>query len=289
LIDKATYSFLYFFSRLLSLFPRKLILTIGSFFGLLLYTFLPVRKKVAKINLNIAFPNKNKNEINRIIKKTYQHYGLLMFEFIANHKSKITDDIFNIDDKSKEILNDQDGLIFMTAHLGNWEMVLPIISKYKKLTGIVRTQKNSGADKFFHECRQHNDDIILLSKKGSKREMLLNLKKGHVLGLASDQNAHNRGTQTSFFGKKASFPKGAGHFNFLTNLKIIFGFCILKDDYSYDFKLEYLQLDKHYKEKEDLISEINKLYVKKLENQIENYPNQYFWFHKKWDKSIYDL
>ena len=96
MIDKATYSFLYFFSRLLSLFPRKLILTIGSFFGLLLYMFLPVRKKVAKINLNIAFPNKNKNEINRIIKKTYQHYGLLMFEFIANHKSKITDDIFNM-------------------------------------------------------------------------------------------------------------------------------------------------------------------------------------------------
>ena len=32
---------------------------------------------------------------------------------------------------------------------------------------------------------------------------------------------------------------------------------------------------------------INDTYNKELENSIIKYPEQYFWFHKKWDKKYY--
>ena len=287
MLEKITYLFLVLFSRFLSILPRKLILFSGQAFGLLMYYFFPLRKKVAKINLKIAFPKKTNKEINYLIRKTFKHYGLLMFEFISNHNSKFNNKIFNMDDETENLLNKKDGMICMTAHFGNWEMLIPIISQRKMFTVIVREQKNNGADKFFYECRKFNNNIVLISKKGSKKEMINNLKEGHVLGLATDQNAHNRGTQTFFFNKKASFPKGAGHFYYLTNAKLIVGFCILTKNYNYELKLREIFLNKKYEQKDDLIVEVNNIYAKMLEDQIKKRPEQYFWFHKKWDKTIY--
>ena len=40
---------------------------------------------------------------------------------------------------------------------------------------------------------------------------------------------------------------------------------------------------------DDLIIKVNTMYSNMLEEEIKKYPEQYFWFHKKWDKRIYDL
>ena len=52
-------------------------------------------------------------------------------------------------------------------------------------------------------------------------------------------------------------------------------------------KYEDTNLNNKYEQKDELIVEVNKLYVKLLENEIKKYPEQYFWFHKKWNKEIY--
>ena len=52
---------------------------------------------------------------------------------------------------------------------------------------------------------------------------------------------------------------------------------------------EYVDIKDNNEQKEDIIVKINKKYVCILEDQIKKYPEQYFWFHKKWDKKIYAL
>ena len=283
-----TYTFLCIFSYLLAIFPRRLSIVLGKTFGFFIYYFIPLRINVVRKNLNIVFPNKSKPEIKNIILKTYQHYSVLMFDFIrqASKKNEIAN--YNLDYKSSKILNSKNGFILMTAHLGNWEVILPIISKLKKMLVVVREQKNSGGDKFFSKARK-NKNITLISKKGSKKAMIEAIKNKHVLGLASDQNAKDKGTYIKFFGKPASIPKGAGHFHYLTKCKIVIGFCIINKEYKYDLKLREIHLKDNYEQKDDLIVKINEIYVKALENEILKYPEQYFWFHKKWDKSFYDL
>ena len=39
--------------------------------------------------------------------------------------------------------------------------------------------------------------------------------------------------------------------------------------------------------KNDFIYNVITYFSQLLENQIKEYPEQYFWFHKKWDKKIY--
>jgi len=286
MINNITYFFLIFLSRFLSIVPRKIVLACGMGFGRMLYFLFPLRYEVAKINLQIAFPKKHNKEIKNLISKIYMHYGLLMFEFVRSYSKTLNNSIINMDSNTLEILKSKDGFILMTGHLGNWEMMIPIISQYKKMTVVVREHKNVGGDKFFSECRKLKN-VTLISNKGSKRKMINALNQGEILALASDQNAKHHGTYTDFFGKKASIPKGAGHFYNLTNKKIIFGFCILNNQHKYDFKLKKIKIDKKDEQKENLIVKLNDIYAKLLENEIKKCPEQYFWFHKKWDKNIY--
>ena len=287
MIHILTYYSLVAFSFFLSIFNRKIALNIGRIFGLFMYYCIPLRKSVVKINLCTAFPDKNDKEIKKLTLQIYKHYGLLMFEFIRSHKRQVNKNIFKIDNQTKKILTSKDGFILMTAHLGNWEMILPVINHYKKITAVVRHHNNIGGNRFFSECRNLTN-VTLISNKGSRKKMIEALNHGEILGLASDQNAKDRGTYINFFNRKASIPKGAGHFHYLTGKKVVIGFCILNKDLSYTVKLKEISLNKNCEQKENLIVELNDVYTKLLEEEIIKSPSQYFWFHKKWEKYIYN-
>ena len=287
MINYLTYNFLVLLRFLVSFIPRKFILFLGKVLGIFIYYFIPIRKKVAKINILIAFPELSDKEVNNIILKSYKHYGMLLFEFIMQNNKNIYNNIVELDNKTKKCLTDDVGKILMTAHIGNWEMMLPIISKFRKVIGVAREQKNKGANKFIIENRSFNN-VELISNKGSTRKMAKALFKNKILLLVCDQNAKSKGNKLLFFNKESSFPKGPGYFHFLTNSELIYGFCILNKDYKYELKIRNLNIEKKIEQKDELVIQINRLYIKKLEEIITKYPEQYFWFHKKWDKTIYD-
>ena len=64
-----TYSLIYTLSGCISILPRKISIIFGKGLGNFLNVLFPIRKKVARYNLQIAFPNKSIIEINRIITK----------------------------------------------------------------------------------------------------------------------------------------------------------------------------------------------------------------------------
>ncbi len=287
MINYITYKFLFFVRFLVSFLPRKFILYLGKGLGTFIYYIIPIRKKVAKLNISIAFPELSDKEINKIILKSYKHYGILLFEFISQNNKNIFKNIVELDKKTKKCLTDNEGKILMTGHIGNWEIMLPVISKLKKVIGVARDQKNKGANKFIIKNRSFNN-VELISNKGSTRKMAKALFENKLLLLVCDQNAKSKGNKLLFFNKESSFPKGPGYFHFLTNSELIYGFCILNNDYKYELKIRNLNIEKKIEQKDELVIEINRLYIKKLEEIIIEYPEQYFWFHKKWDKTIYD-
>ncbi len=287
MINYITYTAIQILSKSISFLSRTQSINLAKFFGLVINKIFPKRKKVAKKNLEIAFPDKSESEINSIIKLTYQHYMILMFEFLRQRNLKEKNISINIDSITKNLLSSDEGMILMTAHLGNWEMIIPILSQYKKSTVIVKVQRNSGGDKFLNEARSFKN-ITLLPMKTSKRTMIDALVGGEVLALASDQNAGSRGIKVSFFGSKASIPKGAAYFYYKTKCPIVVGFCILKKDFSYEFKLRNIEIEGTFDNTEDLFFSIHQKYSLLLEEEIKKNPEQYFWFHKKWDKKLYN-
>ena len=278
--NSLTYFFLKFISIFFLCFPRILSIKIADKLGSLIYLVYPKRKYVVSSNLNIAFPNKNKEDLELLLKRVYKHHTILIIEFLRQRNINLNKIKIHIDEETKGILSSNTGQIFMTAHIGNWEMCIPILNQFRKVAAVVRIQNNSGGDKFIQEARQF-DNTTLISMRGSKKEMMKSLHNGKILALASDQNAKEKGTKISFFGKETSVPNGAAYFHYKTKYPIIIGFCILNKDYSYEFKLRTLDPISN-DDIENLCIDVNTKYSLLLEEEIKKYPEQYFWFHKKW-------
>jgi len=285
LINKITYYIFKIFSIFFSILPRNIAIFLGKGFGFFLYYFIPLRKKVAKFNLKIAFPKLTSIEKNKLILKTYKHFGVLLIEFFRKNKINLENQI-KIDNETHRLLSLNKGIILMTAHLGNWEMIIPVLNKYRKTTIVVKVQRNSGGDRFVNEVRNLNN-ISLVPMGSSKKNMINNLKKGNILGLASDQNAGARGTRINFFGKELTIPKGAGYFYYKTKCPIVVGFCTLNKNNTYNFNLREIKINDLDIDVNNLFIKINTIFSKILEEEIKHNPEQYFWFHRKWDRNLY--
>ena len=271
---------------LFSLFPRKLNLLLGKNLGVIVY-LIGIRKKVAKINLNIAFSNKNDFEIEMMLINCYRHFGMVIIDFLTQHSIKRRDisDYIVFNNKDKMLLKNSAGGVIMTAHFGNWEALLPAFGVNNiQMNAVIKEQKNKIINDLYIKARSFQN-IELLLKHESLNKLYDTISEKKFIGLACDQSVRNKGIKNNFFSKNASFSKGSGIFYSRTNCSIFVVFCILGSDYKYHIFVKPLTSSESDEEK--IISDITSQYVTILEKKIIQNPCQYFWFHKKWDKNIY--
>ena len=115
-------------SFFLNILPRFIALLIGRVLGLFIYYFIPVRKRIALINIKDNLTELNYKQQLSVLKNTYKHFGMVLIDFLRSKKlnKKNINKLVSIDQNTKEILNENSGSIIVTGHLGNWEYFLPI-------------------------------------------------------------------------------------------------------------------------------------------------------------------
>ena len=121
--------FVYFIKTLaflLDLLPRILFLGAGIFLGRLIH-FLGFRSKIAKGNLLRVFPEKMEAEREAIRKKNYEHFGLLLLEFIRSFYGykKFLETSCTVEggEHLKNAHAAGRGVLVITSHQGNWEIL----------------------------------------------------------------------------------------------------------------------------------------------------------------------
>ena len=283
------YFILTYLSKFFQILPRKFALFTGRTLGLFIYYIYPRRKSIAMKNLEIAFPERDIKEKISILRSCYQHYGMVLVDFFRLPKVKQEKDkiIVNIPSESIALFKKYSGGIILSGHLGNWEYIGPMLGIYNiQCAGVSQIQRNSQSDKFFNELRE-SENVQIIPVDGGSKVMIQLIKNGYYLGLISDQNAGRRGTNSIFFNKPTSTPKGAAAFHLKTNTPILFGFCILCEDLHYKLSFHELDLKGLPHNSDDAIVEINQRFTNILEETVREYPEQYFWFHRKWNQEIY--
>ena len=283
------YVILSFLSKFFQFIPRKFSLAIGRLMGTFIFYVYPRRKSIALKNLEIAFPQYNIEKKMIILKSCYKHYGMVLVDFFRLPKVKRKNEniIVDIPANNLELMKSKPGGIILTGHMGNWEYIGPMLSIHNiKSAGVALIQKNSQSDRFFNELRISKNMKVIPINSGSK-VMIQHIQDGYYLGLISDQNAGRKGTEALFFNNPVSVPKGAAAFHLKTNTPILVGFCILCKDLHYKLSFHELDLEGLPKNSDDAIVEINQRFTKVLEETVREYPEQYFWFHRKWNREIY--
>ena len=284
LTEQLTYYALRIISRIITYFPRRTGVSLGKALGTFVWYIFPIRKARSMKNLSIAFPSNPETENARILKKTYQHFGIVLMDFMRMPGMNLrnTAKYMEMDDASMNLLKQTGHGILISAHLGNWEMFPPVLGLNGiKFTGVALVQKNRGANAFFKWIRESTGSKIIFKKRESSKKMVDIVKDG-FLGLASDQYAGKNGVWLDFFGRQTSSPAGAAVFYLKTGCPMLFCICTLTKNYRYKFTIEKLEFNNLPEDRGEAVLAINRQYHAKLEEYIRQYPQQYFWFHRKW-------
>ena len=196
---------------LVKFIPYDLAVNLGGFLGFLYFKISKDKKDVIN-NLKIAFPNKNFGEILRIKKDFSIHIGKTFIEAL-----KLLNKQFDFDERCKiigkekfiEALKLKKGVLLLTGHLGNWEILAAFVANLK-ISSLNVVAKKVYFDKFndlLVNIRKVNNVNTLLRSLSTK-EMIKTLKNNEFLGILIDQDTNVKSVFVDFFGKRCKTPTG---------------------------------------------------------------------------------
>jgi KDO2-lipid IV(A) lauroyltransferase len=276
---------------IINLLPHKLVVFCGRIFGMLLYFLSKQRRDITLTNLKNAYPTKRSKEITDICKFSYQNLGISIFELIKFRTQSISE-IKNIikftnPELITEVYNRGKGLIMMTGHFGNWEMLalatgIETSSTLQHGINVVaKNQKNAFFDNYIIDNREKFGNKVINAGNAAK-EMIKLIKNKEIVALIVDQSADpNKDVFVDFFGNPAATYEAPAVLALKFNLPILVSYAIRQKDNTYIATFEELKHDDLLFDKEG-IKELTLRHVKHLENQIRLHPDMWSWQHRRW-------
>lgn len=270
----------------LYLFPLSFAQKIGQLLAVFIYYFVPIRKKHVIKELSISFPEKSVKEIKQIAKRVYKNFMKTIIEmaFFPTMSDESIENmmVFENGEVVDSILSRGKGLIFMSAHFGNWELTALSFSKSHPMSVIVAKQSNPLVDKLINDIRtKRGFKAIDKDDKMAFRSILKTLRANETLAILADQDAGKQGTFVPFFGRLASTPKGPALFAIKAGAPIVVAFGVRQPDNKINVKLHEVSFPDTGDMEED-IKIINAKYSQLLEEYVRAHPEHWFWFHRKW-------
>lgn len=274
--EKISYALLKALSKILGQLPFSTRQKCGDFIASVGYRLITTRKNEALLNIKKAFPEKKDSWHQSILMNAYRFFSE-MFTVFMSYPHIFRSIQFTVSNQSvlDEALNQKKGVIFITGHFGSWELLAAWMGRAGyPLHGVAQRQRNLGANEFFEEHRSANN-VNHLFRKDSLDKMYDLLNNNQILALVSDQDAKQSGIFVDFFNIPSSTPKGAALFHINTEAPMIFASCVKTQFNTYHITFESVPSGKD-------IHKITQSYTHLLEKNIKKYPEQYFWFHRRW-------
>jgi KDO2-lipid IV(A) lauroyltransferase len=278
-----------FFIFFLKNLSARSIFRLGLLLGNLSYSLTTKRRKIALVNLNIAFGNKKSGEEkNKIIKNSFIQVALSALQSLwvlknpNRVKQLIEGDPIGIDIVEKCLLR-QKGIFFLTAHYGNWE-IMGIDHGYReicKLHSIIRRLDNPYLDEVALKLRTVSGNGVFYRNE-SLLQIVRVLQNNEAVAVMMDQNTAKGGVFVDFFGKKAATARALARLSYRTGTPIIPFFCYPTGKGTYRLKYGPELTLKKTEHREKDITEWTQVCEKFIEKTINDTPDPWVWGHRRW-------
>ena len=258
---------------------------IGNFF----FTFDKRHRERALHNLRRSFPEKTEAWRRHIARRSMQHLFMLGAEILQTQRVIHVDtfarhiELMNFKDTLEMMLRRNRGMIVLTGHFGNWEILGYVMGTMGfETTSVARKLDNPYINDYVMGMREKHGQRIV-DKKGATEEVIKVLEDHGVVGFIADQNAGPKGVFVDFFGRKASTYKSIGLCAMQFDVPVIVGGARrLNDRFKFQFFMQDIIWPEDWKKQDDPLRYITQRYTKALEDVIRTDPAQYLWAHRRW-------
>ncbi|MDY6914596.1 MAG: lipid A biosynthesis acyltransferase [Planctomycetota bacterium] len=175
------------------------------------------------------------------------------------------------------------GLIYVTGHFGNWEIVgYTLAALGFEGYAVARPLDNPYLNEFILGVREQKG-LSILDKKGAAKLMDHILESCGYVSFMADQDAGRKGVFVDFFGRPASTFKSIALMAMRHEVPIIVGYGRrLDNDYHFEIGVRRIIHPREWAEKDDPMRWITQEYTTALEQIIRVCPEQYLWVHRRW-------
>jgi KDO2-lipid IV(A) lauroyltransferase len=191
--------------------------------------------------------------------------------------------LHNMEENLNLLIGNNRGLIFLTGHFGNWEVVgYTMAALGFPMTAVARHLDNPYINRHVLGLRQQRG-MTILDKRGATEAIPRLLEHGGSVGFIADQDAGKKGCFVNFFGRKASTYKSIALLAMQYRVPVIVGYGKrLSDDFSFEIGIQRYIYPEEWEQREDPRTWITQEYTKALEDVIREAPDQYLWVHRRW-------
>jgi KDO2-lipid IV(A) lauroyltransferase len=274
-------------SAALFFLPRPAVLALGRGLGLLFYRLSPRHRRIALSNLETAFgKEKSAREREAIARASFAHFGRLTLETIkfAHYSRDRILGLIEIEGREhlERALARGKGVLIFSAHYGNWEAIIPVLSQIGPLYIIARLLDNRLVDHRLTAVRTRMGGVII-DKMGAARPITRVLKSGGIMAILIDQNVlRSQAVFVDFFGRSAATTPGLASFHILTGAPLVPVFCLPRDRRFLVKILPPPEIILTGRREEDVLK-ITQFCTKMIEDQIRRAPEWWLWIHKRWN------
>jgi len=272
---------------LIYLLPIRVSRPLGGFAGNVAYFVLGRYRRIALENLSIAFGSlKTPLEIRRIAGKVFENLGKNAAEMLGFPKlnSGNIDRLVEITglDKVDKALGAGKGVIVITGHFGNWEL-LALSIRVKGYHGAVigRRIYFYKYDAFLNYLRGTHD-VNVIYRDDSPKKILRVLKSNGIIGILADQDVDSvDGVFVPFFGRDAYTPSGPVLLARASGAVLMPAFIVRRDGRHTLVFEDPVELEDTGDKERDLAANTMK-WSAVVESYIRRYPEQWVWMHRRW-------
>ena len=174
------------------------------------------------------------------------------------------------------------GALIFSAHLGNWEMATALVSQIGKVNVIARPLDNRRLEDELLQIRKKLGATVI-HKQQAARPILRALNDNEMVAILIDQNTvRNQAVFVDFFGKRAATTPSLAAFFLKTESPLIPVFCYPIQRGKYQLKILPPVKPLITGDEEQDVLKITQLCTKIIQNQIQENPNIWLWFHDRW-------
>ena len=260
--------------------------------GKIIYSLLPIRRRVVLSNLRLVFGGKvPESEIVRLAQAFYGHLGRFLVEFIryswlSSARRAALVRVENVDAILRAHAQGK-GVLVLTGHLGNWELTT--------VAGMANFPQHRGR---FHIPRKplhppwldalvtgrfRRAGLGVLPKKGALEAILDRLAAQDIIVFIFDQHAGGRdGVEVEFFGHKANTFRSLATIALATGSPVVPATTWREPDGHHVLRFEEALPVVECDDPDEAIRANTRVYNAALERLILRHPEQWFWMHRRW-------
>lgn len=265
--------------------PRPLLRGLASALGSLAWIAGGRMRRVGLENLRVAFPALADAERAAILRRCHRHYALTVldvFWFSRFTRSRCARWL-RVDDSMAPLLG-AEPQIWLTAHMGNWEVSgMAMAARGVKLLSVAAELENGFVDRLFIRIRQRTGQTII-PQQGAILKLARGLKGSAKWAILLDQNTKPRdgGVFVPFFGLPVPVSSAPAALALKLGVPVGCIFTIPEADGGYRLLCTGVIPVSRAEATPEAVLDLTRRLTGEVAAMVARHPDAWLWMYKRW-------